>query len=100
MAMPKKKQSESHGYDFRDHMKKAAKKAASKLAELRIEAHDNGGHTVHHHMSGGDMMPMYDKPKSHAFGKHEGAKMMKHIKAALGMGAAADVAEPDADDEA
>jgi hypothetical protein len=101
MAMPKKKHSSSQGYDFREHMAKAKKSAHAKkkLRGMHIEVMDDGGHTVEHHFhqAGGGMMPgNYTEPKKHAFGKHDGAKMMAHIQGALGMGGGE--AEPDGDE--
>ena len=89
MAMPKKKQSESHAYDFREQQSAERKRRSGKKKMVRttIEHHDNGGHTVEHHFAQGEMMPgmSYEKPESHGFGKHEGGKMLAHLGKMLGI---------------
>jgi len=73
-----------HGNKETQKGKQMEKKHEHKMSHMIIRMHEDGGHTVEHHMhpksSGKSMAFMeHSEPKTHVFGKGEKHKMAAHL---------------------
>jgi hypothetical protein len=83
---------ELHENPAMGHKKKGSEAMAKgKMEHMRISPSENGGHSIEHHykssMGKSGAFLSHPEPETHVFGAHEGAKMIKHIKEHLGLGA-------------